>query len=164
MPPRDTVPAGGRARRHGRRLVAAGVLALAGSVASAVVTVLALRGRAVALTIPSAPAAWTLLLAGLSWLRGGASALRQAWAARRIGRELAPLQARGWVVAHDLRVPGGHVDHVAVGPGGVFAIQARHGAAGPGAAWLASRLSTPVTAVVLVPGAARARTGDCGVV
>jgi hypothetical protein len=160
----QAVPAGAHARRRAWRLLGAGALALLAGVACAAITVLALRGRALAVTIPSAPAAWGLTLTGVAWLRAAAGCLRRAAAARRLARLLVPLQARGWVVAHELRIPGGQLDHVAVGPAGVFAVQTCPETAAMGAAWLAARLSTPVTPVRCVPGALPAATGERGVV
>lgn len=39
---------------------------------------------------------------------------------RRTARRLKPLRKDGWVAVHDLPDHGGNIDHVVVGPGGVF--------------------------------------------
>jgi hypothetical protein len=46
---------------------------------------------------------------------------------RATARRLRPLQQQGWVVLHDLAIPGSkaNVDHVAIGPGGVFVIDSK---------------------------------------
>jgi hypothetical protein len=40
---------------------------------------------------------------------------------------LGPLERQGWVVLHDLAVPGSaaNLDHLAIGPGGVFVIDSK---------------------------------------
>ena len=44
-----------------------------------------------------------------------------------VAEALAPLEARGWRVLHDLRHPdGGNIDHVAIGPPGVAVLDAKH--------------------------------------
>jgi hypothetical protein len=47
---------------------------------------------------------------------------------RRTARLLAPLERHGWVVLHDLAVPGSraNLDHLALGLGGVFVIDSKH--------------------------------------
>ena len=46
---------------------------------------------------------------------------------RRTARLLAQLERHGWVVLHDLAVPGSraNLDHLAIGPGGVFVIDSK---------------------------------------
>jgi hypothetical protein len=46
---------------------------------------------------------------------------------RRTARLLDPLERQGWVVLHDLAVPGSraNIDHLAIGPGGVFVIDSK---------------------------------------
>lgn len=45
---------------------------------------------------------------------------------RRVGRRLAKLEKHGWRVLHNLQLPGGgDVDHVVIGPGGVWAVNAK---------------------------------------
>jgi hypothetical protein len=57
----------------------------------------------------------------LAWQRGAAGE-------RHVARLLDPLVAHGWAVHHDLRVPGSNanVDHLLVGPPGVFVVDAKH--------------------------------------
>lgn len=78
----------------------------------------------------SGPAA--LLLAGWTGWRlrmrnspEAASWRRQAAAQRRTARLLAPLADEGWLVLHDLTLPGwlGSLEHLLVGPTGVWVIQ-----------------------------------------
>ena len=47
---------------------------------------------------------------------------------RRTARLLDPLERHGWVVLHDLAVPGSraNIDHLVIGPGGVFVIDSKH--------------------------------------
>jgi hypothetical protein len=56
-----------------------------------------------------------------AWQRGAAGE-------RHVARLLEPLVQQGWGVNHDLRVPGSraNIDHVVVGPPGVFVIDAKH--------------------------------------
>jgi hypothetical protein len=51
----------------------------------------------------------------VAWRRGAAGE-------RRTARLLDPLERRGWAVLHDLAVPGSraNLDHLVIGPGGVF--------------------------------------------
>jgi nuclease-like protein len=51
-----------------------------------------------------------------------------AAAERRTAATLAPLESAGYVVLHDRTVPGvlPNIDHIAIGPGGVFVIETRH--------------------------------------
>src|SRR4029453_17549399 len=55
-----------------------------------------------------------------AWRRGAAGE-------RRTARLLAPLEGLGWVVLHDLAVPGSraNIDHLVIGPGGVFVIDSK---------------------------------------
>jgi hypothetical protein len=55
-----------------------------------------------------------------AWRRGAAGE-------RRTARLLAPLEQQGWVVLHDLAVPGSraNLDHLVIGPGGVFVIDSK---------------------------------------
>jgi hypothetical protein len=57
----------------------------------------------------------------LAWQRGTAGE-------RRTARLLDPLERHGWVVLHDLAVPGSraNIDHLVIGPGGVFVIDSKH--------------------------------------
>jgi Nuclease-related domain len=57
-----------------------------------------------------------------------AAAWRRAAAGeRRTARLLGPLERQGWVVLHDLAVPGSaaNIDHLAIGPGGAFVIDSK---------------------------------------
>ena len=56
-----------------------------------------------------------------AWRRGAAGE-------RRTARLLNPLERHGWVVLHDLAVPGSraNIDHLVIGPGGVFVIDSKH--------------------------------------
>ena len=55
-----------------------------------------------------------------AWRRG-------AVGERRTARLLGRLERHGWAVLHDLAVPGSHanIDHLAIGPGGVFVIDSK---------------------------------------
>jgi Nuclease-related domain len=55
-----------------------------------------------------------------AWRRGAAGE-------RRTARLLARLERDGWVILHDLAVPGSraNLDHLAIGPGGVFVIDSK---------------------------------------
>ena len=57
----------------------------------------------------------------VAWRRGAAGE-------RRTARLLDPLERHGWAVLHDLAVPGSraNIDHLVVGPGGVFVIDSKH--------------------------------------
>jgi hypothetical protein len=56
----------------------------------------------------------------IAWRRGAAGE-------RRTARLLGALQGQGWVVLHDLAVPGSpaNLDHLVIGPGGVFVIDSK---------------------------------------
>jgi hypothetical protein len=56
----------------------------------------------------------------VAWRQGAAGE-------RRTARLLAGLERQGWVVLHDLAVPGSraNIDHLVVGPGGVFVIDSK---------------------------------------
>jgi Nuclease-related domain len=55
-----------------------------------------------------------------AWRRGAAGE-------RHTARLLAPLERHGWVILHDLAVPGSwaNLDHLVIGPGGVFVIDSK---------------------------------------
>jgi Nuclease-related domain len=57
----------------------------------------------------------------VAWRRGSAGE-------RRTARLLDPLARHGWAVLHDLAIPGSqaNLDHVVIGPGGVFVIDSKH--------------------------------------
>jgi hypothetical protein len=82
---------------------------------------------------------WGLFLGGLValvtgwglWFRPSRDAV--AWrlgaaGERRTARLLDPLERQGWAVLHDLAIPGSraNLDHLVVGPGGVFVIDSKH--------------------------------------
>jgi hypothetical protein len=85
-------------------------------------------------------ARWGLILGGLAaavavgWsLRFRPSPDAVAWrrgasGERRTARLLDALERHGWAVLHDLAVPGSraNIDHLAIGPGGVFVIDSKH--------------------------------------
>jgi hypothetical protein len=56
----------------------------------------------------------------IAWRRGAAEE-------RRTARLLSPLERQGWVVLHDLAVPGSraNIDHLVIGPGGVLVIDSK---------------------------------------
>jgi hypothetical protein len=56
----------------------------------------------------------------IAWRRGAAGE-------RRTARLLGQLERQGWVVLHDLAVPGGraNIDHLLIGPGGIFVIDSK---------------------------------------
>jgi Nuclease-related domain len=74
-----------------------------------------------------------LVATGLAWaLRFCVSAESSAWrrgaaGERRTARLLDRLQQRGWVVLHDLAIPGSpaNIDHLVIGPGGVVVIDSK---------------------------------------
>ena len=55
-----------------------------------------------------------------AWRRGAAGE-------RHTARLLRPLERHGWVILHDLAVPGSraNLDHLVIGPGGVFVIDSK---------------------------------------
>lgn len=53
------------------------------------------------------------------WLDGAEG---ERWTAKA----LRPLESQGWVVAHDLQGRFGNVDHMVVGPGGVFLLDSKN--------------------------------------
>jgi hypothetical protein len=75
-----------------------------------------------------------LAAAGAAWrLRFRASQPTRAWrdgarGERATARRLHRLERCGYVVLHDLQVPGSHtnLDHLAIGPAGVFVIDSKH--------------------------------------
>jgi hypothetical protein len=105
---------------------------------------------------------------GAAWrLRFQASQPTRAWrdgarGERATARRLQRLEGHGYVVLHDLQVPGSHanVDHLAVGPAGVFVIDSKYyrdtlQLGGDGMLWyggypLAQQLATAVWASVRV--------------
>jgi ElaB/YqjD/DUF883 family membrane-anchored ribosome-binding protein len=88
----------------------------------------------------------SLLAARLALVLGALAAVAAGWALRfrpspdaiawrqgaageqRTARLLAALERQGWVVLHDLAIPGSraNIDHLVIGPGGVFVIDSKH--------------------------------------
>jgi hypothetical protein len=56
----------------------------------------------------------------VAWRRGAAGE-------RRTARLIGPLERQGWVILHDLALPGSRadIDHLVIGPGGVFVIDSK---------------------------------------
>jgi Nuclease-related domain len=52
------------------------------------------------------------------WLRG-------AEGERQVGAALAELTADGWLALHDVSLGRGNVDHILIGPGGIFTIETK---------------------------------------
>jgi hypothetical protein len=82
---------------------------------------------------PLAGTAGLLAAAALGWvLRFRISPEASAWrrgaaGERRTARLLGQLEQRGWVVLHDLAIPGSpaNIDHLVIGPGGVVVIDSK---------------------------------------
>jgi hypothetical protein len=105
--------------------IAATVLASLGGGLAATVAGLPLPARGL-LALATAASAWWRLRFRPSpetraWQRGAAGE-------RHVARLLESLVQQGWGVQHDLRVPGSkaNIDHVVIGPPGVFVIDAKH--------------------------------------
>ena len=47
------------------------------------------------------------------------------WGEQSTAKALRPLEERGWVVLHDLPTERGNVDHIVIGPGGVFLLDSK---------------------------------------
>jgi hypothetical protein len=132
-------------------------LAFAAAAAAALGGFLALwrEGRP---ALPLLPVA-ALLLVLAAWRRGRAQRWRVGQRSERIvQRRLRGLARRGWVIAHDVDRFRGNVDHLAIGPRGVFAIETKTTRRGAGelaqaranAAWAASRFGVSVCPVLCV--------------
>ena len=69
----------------------------------------------------------------VAWRQGAAGE-------RRTARLLGPLERHGWAILHDLAVPGStaNLDHLVIGPGGVFVIDSKQCRAGCGSTLLGS--------------------------
>jgi len=82
---------------------------------------------------PLALMAATIAAVGVGWaLRFRSSPETRAWrhganGERRTAQLLARLERHGWMVLHDLGVPGpqANLDHLVIGPGGVFVIDSK---------------------------------------
>jgi hypothetical protein len=103
-----------------RVAVILGVAAGGGLVGS----LLALRPSLVLGALAAAATGWGLRFRpspdAVAWRRGAAGE-------RRTARLLGQLERQGWVVLHDLAVPGSraNIDHLVIGPGGVFVIDSK---------------------------------------
>jgi hypothetical protein len=105
--------------------VAAVVLVGLGSLLLATVTGLLLPACLAVSVAAAGGACWRLRFRPSpetrAWQRGAAGE-------RHVARLLEPLVQQGWGVQHDLRVPGSkaNIDHVVIGPPGIFVIDAKH--------------------------------------
>jgi len=107
-----------RARTYRRRLIAVLVAALVGLLAVAVVSLpfaVKLGMIATLFGVISAVDRWGLPLVG-RWSRGAVSE-------EKVGALLDAVE--GWHVLHDVDLGRGNVDHLVVGPGGIFAIETK---------------------------------------
>lgn len=103
-----------------RALVALGVLAVA----------TALLGRAFGLHDPRFVGSELALLVSMFVVSRYVLPLverrdRGATGEEHVGALLDALEARGWVVIHDASLGNGNVDHIAIGPAGVFTIETK---------------------------------------
>jgi hypothetical protein len=64
----------------------------------------------------------TARLSGPGWIENWQFG---AWGEQSTAKVLRPLEKAGWVVLHDLPAGRGNVDHIAVGPGGVFLLDSK---------------------------------------
>lgn len=56
----------------------------------------------------------------VNWVKGAGSE-------ERVGATLEELRRDGWIVMHDIEVPGAaNIDHIASGPNGVFLVETKH--------------------------------------
>jgi hypothetical protein len=96
-----------------------------GAAGAALGNLLAPRLSLVLGTLATVAAGWGLRFQpspdAVAWRRGAAGE-------RRTARLLAALERHGWAVLHDLALPGSraNLDHLAIGPGGVFVIDSKH--------------------------------------
>jgi len=158
-------PAGSSALLHSVRETAAGIGLLLGAAGVGWASVRWLSGpRAVAgggLGLGLAVGGWVRMAVARDFRRGGLGE-------RAVGRRLAGLERRGWLVAHDVRKPaGGNVDHLLASPRGrVYAVETKlNRFAAPQLAqarahaeWAAAYFHAPATPVLCVAnGRARPR-------
>jgi hypothetical protein len=86
---------------------------------------LASRLGLIVAALAAAAVAWGLRFRpspdAVAWRRGAAGE-------RRTARLLDPLERHGWAILHDLALPGSRasIDHLVIGPGGVFVIDSKH--------------------------------------
>jgi hypothetical protein len=96
----------------------------AGAAGAVLGSLLASRLALVLGAVAAVAAAWRLRFQpspdAVAWRQGAAGE-------RYTARLLAGLERQGWVVLHDLAVPGsrGNIDHLVIGPGGVFVIDSK---------------------------------------
>lgn len=64
----------------------------------------------------------TLRLSGPGWIENWQQGV---WGEQATAKALRPLERGGWVVLHDLPAERGNVDHIAIGPGGVFLLDSK---------------------------------------
>ena len=120
----DLAPAGGYARRRAmtQALRAVAVIVL---IVCALVALLLLR-----LPFGVAVGIEALLIAALWAVDRSATPVVERWARgasgeEQVGAVLAGMETDGWRAVHDIDLGRGNVDHVAIGPGGVFAIETK---------------------------------------
>jgi hypothetical protein len=104
-------------------------------------------------TLALMSAAWARLDVARNFRRGGDGE-------RRVGRRLAALERRGWLIAHDVRkATGGNVDHLVASPcGRVYTIETKLNRFGRPeviqarrhAQWAARHLRVPATPILCV--------------
>lgn len=152
--PRPTGRPGHHAQQTGNRLAlrAHGLLALAVLIASASLTHAPAALAPYGLTAAAALALSSPLRARTArrWQYGAAGERIVAQRLRRL--------PRAWTVLHDIDRGRGNVDHIAIGPRGVFTIETKLHRAGPRelqqarahATWCHKRSGQPVTAVLCV--------------
>ncbi len=66
-----------------------------------------------------------------AWVRGSPPEYVENWhlgaeGERKTERALEPLVRAGWSFAHDIQGPGGNIDHIAVGPAGVYLLETKN--------------------------------------
>lgn len=157
--PRRHQRAGRHAQRTGNQLALRVQLLLASAILLVWVVLTQLPGS---LTPYGLAAAAALALASRALLRTARRWKYGAAGERDVARALRRLP-RSWTVVHDIDRGRGNVDHIAIGPRGVFTIETKLHHAGNRelaqarghATWLARRTRHPVTAVLCV---ARARS------
>jgi hypothetical protein len=103
-----------------RAAVTVGVGAVGGLLANLIQPRMSLIVAGLAATVASWGLRFRPSSDAVAWRRGAAGE-------RRTARLLAPLERQGWVVLHDLALPGSraNLDHLVIGPGGVFVIDSK---------------------------------------
>lgn len=64
----------------------------------------------------------TFRLSGPGWIENWQQGV---WGERATAKALRSLEREGWVVLHDLPAGRGNVDHIAIGPGGIFLLDSK---------------------------------------